>query len=109
MKYVEIIADSGSSDTVLAIAKKEGVQDIRLSVVEEDGVQKMRMLVSDDKLQLVLDALQNLLTKQPSTRIVVLPVDVLLPKSEEERSKKMLRPKPEKHFTKKLKKGYGLI
>ncbi|WP_373035592.1 TIGR00341 family protein [Sulfurimonas sp.] len=87
MKYVEIIADSGSSDTVLAIAKKEGVQDIRLSVVEEDGMQKMRMLVSDDKLQLVLDALQNLLTKQPSTRIVVLPVDVSLPKPEEEERK----------------------
>lgn len=87
MKYVEIIADAGSSDTVLAIAKKEEVQDFRLGVVEEDGMQLMRMLVSDDKLQLVLDALQNLLDKQPAAHIVVLPVDVSLPKPDEEERK----------------------
>ena len=87
MKYVEIIADSSSSDTVLAIAKKEEVQDCRLGVVEEDGMQQMRMLVSDDKLQTVLDALQKLLTAQPTARIVVLPVDVSLPKPDEEERK----------------------
>ena len=87
MKYVEIIADAGSSDTVLAIAQKEEVQDFRLGVVEEDGMQLMRMLVSDDKLQLVLDALQNLLVKQPAAHIVVLPVDVSLPKPDEEERK----------------------
>lgn len=87
MKYVEIIADIGSSDTVSAIAKKENVQDFRLGVVEEDGMQQMRMLVSDDKLQLVLDALQNLLVEQPTAHIVVLPVDVSLPKPDEEERK----------------------
>lgn len=87
MKYVEIIADAGSSDTVLAVAKKEEVQDCRLGIVEKDGRQQMRMLVSDDKLQLVLDALQNLLDAQPTARIVVLPVDVSLPKPDEEERK----------------------
>ncbi len=87
MKYVEIIADADSSDTVLAIAKKEEVQDFRLGVVEEDGKQQMRMLVSDDKLQLVLDALQKLLVSQPTAHIVVLSVDVSLPKPEEEERK----------------------
>jgi uncharacterized hydrophobic protein (TIGR00341 family) len=87
MKYVEIIVDSSSSDIVLAIAKKEEVQDIRLDVVEEDGMQQIRMLVSDDKLQLVLDALQNLLVEQPTARIIVIPVDVSLPKPEEEERK----------------------
>ncbi len=52
MKYVEIIADTGSSDTVLAIAEKAKVQDFRLGVSGEDGMQQMWMLVSDDKLQL---------------------------------------------------------
>ncbi|WP_415397944.1 hypothetical protein [Sulfurimonas sp. CS5] len=60
MKYVEITANKDSSDTVLAIAKTEEVEDFRLGVIEEDGMQQMRMLVRDDKLQLVLDALQNL-------------------------------------------------
>jgi hypothetical protein len=39
MKYIEIIANADSSDTVLAIAKKEEAQDFRLSPVEEDGMQ----------------------------------------------------------------------
>lgn len=46
----------------------------------------MRLLVADDKIQSVLDALQNLLGSQPSTRIVVLSVEIALPKpSEDER------------------------
>ena len=87
MKYVEIIAEADSSETVLAIAKKEKVQDFRLGVVEEDGKQQMRMLVSADKLQLVLDALQNLLVEQLTAHIVVLSVDVSLPKPKEEERK----------------------
>lgn len=49
-------------------------------------MQAMRLLVADDKIQSVLDALQNLLGSQPSTRIVVLSVEIALPKpSEDER------------------------
>jgi uncharacterized hydrophobic protein (TIGR00341 family) len=87
MKYVEIIAKEGSSDSVLKIAQNEKAQDFRFGVSEEDGMQQMRMLVSDDKLQEVLDALQNLLDSQPASRIVVLPVDVSLPKPDEEERK----------------------
>jgi uncharacterized hydrophobic protein (TIGR00341 family) len=87
MKYVEIIADAGSSGTVLAIAEKTKVQDFRLGVVGEDGMQQMWMLVSDEKLQLVLDALQNVLGAQPTARIVVLAVEMSLPKPEEEKRK----------------------
>jgi uncharacterized hydrophobic protein (TIGR00341 family) len=87
MRYVEIIADAGSSGTVLAIAEKAKVQDFRLGVVGEDGMQQMRMLVSDDKLQLVLDTLQNVLGAQPTARIVVLAVEMSLPKPDEEKRK----------------------
>lgn len=87
MGYVEIIADAGSSGTVLAIAEKAKVQDFRLGVVGEDGMQEMRMLVSDDKLQLVLDTLQNVLGAQPTARIVVLAVEMSLPKPDEEKRK----------------------
>jgi uncharacterized hydrophobic protein (TIGR00341 family) len=87
MKYIEIIANADSSDTVLAIAKKEEAQDFRFGVVEDDGMQQMRMLVSDDKQQLVLDDLQSLLDEQPTARIVVLPVDMSLPKQDEEERK----------------------
>ncbi len=87
MKYVEIIAKEGSSDSVLKIAQNEEAQDFRLGLSEEDGMQQMRMLVGDDKLQQVLDALQNLLDSQPASRIVVLPVEVSLPKPDEEERK----------------------
>lgn len=87
MKYVEITAKEGSSDSVLKIAQNEEAQDLRFGVSEEDGMQQMRMLVSDDKLQDVLDALQNLLDSQSVSRIVVLPVDVSLPKPDEKERK----------------------
>jgi uncharacterized hydrophobic protein (TIGR00341 family) len=87
MKYVEIIADSGSSGTVLTIADKVKVQDFRLGVVGKDGMQQMWMLVSDEKLQSVLDALQNVLGAQPTALIVVMAVEMSLPKQDEEKRK----------------------
>lgn len=88
MKYVEIIADAGSSDTVSAIAEKAKALDLRLGVVGEDGMRQMRMLVNDDNVQLALDTLQNILGAQPTARIVVLSVEATLPKSAEEDNKK---------------------
>ncbi len=88
MKYVEIIADAGSSDTVTAIAEKVKAQDFRLGVAGEDGMRQMRMLVSDDKLQPALDILQNVLGAQPTARIAVLSVETSLPIPEEEKRKK---------------------
>jgi uncharacterized hydrophobic protein (TIGR00341 family) len=86
MKYVEVVADAGSADTVAAIAEKHDVADYRVGVAGEDGLQPMRLLVADDKLQPVLDSLQTLLGVQTSAHIVVLPVEIALPKpSEEER------------------------
>ena len=87
MKYVEIVADAGSADTIKAIAEKAKAEDFRLGAVGEDGMAPMRMLVGDDKLQLVLDTLQNILGAQPTARIVVLPVETSLPKPDEEKHK----------------------
>jgi len=88
MKYVEVIADAGSADTVSAIAEKVKAQDFRIGVLGEDGMQQMRMLVSDSRLQQTLDTLQNVLGAQPTARIVVLPIEVYLPKPKEEEKKK---------------------
>lgn len=88
MKYVEVIADSGSADTILAISEKVKAQDFRLGLPGEDGLQQMRMLVKDDALQQTLDTLQHVLGAQPSARIVVLPVEAYLPKPEKDQNKK---------------------
>ena len=86
MKYVEVVADESSADTVSAMAETLEVSDLRFGEAGKDGMRAMRLLVVDDKLQPVLDALQRIIGSQPSARIVVLPVDIALPKpSEEER------------------------
>ena len=87
MKYIEAVADADSSHLVSAIAEKLEVSDFRIGVVGKDGMQPMRLLVADDKIQSVLDALQNVLGAQPSARIVVLPIEIALPKPTEEERK----------------------
>src|SRR5690606_6953257 len=87
MKYIEVIANQGNADTVAAIAEKAHAQDFRLGITGEDGMQSMRILVSDDKLQSVLDTLQSILGAQPTAKIVVLSVESILPQPDEERRK----------------------
>jgi uncharacterized hydrophobic protein (TIGR00341 family) len=87
MKYVEVITGSQSTNTVLAAAQKEKSLDTRVGVEDENGLQKFRLLVEDDRLQSMLDTLQNVLGAQPSTRIVVLPVETSLPKTEAEKNR----------------------
>lgn len=84
MKYIEVVADAGSTDTVAAIADKLELADIRHGEVSEDGRQTTRLLVTDDKLQSALDHLQKLIGKQPSAKIVVLDIEIALPKPTEE-------------------------
>lgn len=80
MKYVEVVADAGHADTVSAIAEQLEARDFRLGAVGEDGLQQMRLLVTDDNLQYTLDKLQRALETQPNEKIVVLPIEVSLPK-----------------------------
>jgi uncharacterized hydrophobic protein (TIGR00341 family) len=84
MKMIEIIADTGSADTVSAIGDKYRCRDFRLGTADENGMQPMRLLVSDDRAQQVLDSLQHLITAQPYARIIMLPVEVSLPEAPKE-------------------------
>lgn len=88
MKYVEVITGVHSTNTVLAVAQKEKSLDTRIGMEDENGLQKFRMLIDDDRLQSLLDTLQNVLGAQPSTRIVVLPVEASLPLTEAEKNRK---------------------
>ena len=83
MKLIEVIADQGSADTVAGVAEKRKARDFRLGFVGEDGRQAMRMLVTDDRVQEVLDTLQTVLGAQPEARILVIPVEAALPRPPE--------------------------
>lgn len=87
MKYVEIVASAGSVDTIRAIADKARAQDFRVGAVDEGGMQQMRMLVSDDRLQGLLDTLQHILGAQPTARIVVMAVEATIPRLEDDKRK----------------------
>ena len=87
MKYIEVIADTGSAPTIAAIAEKVDASDFRLGSVGDDGMQIMRLIVADDKVQNALDKLQHILGAQPYAKIIVLPVEVALPRPEVEKEK----------------------
>jgi len=80
MKLIEVIADAGSADTIRAIAEKHKAENIRAGARDEDGKQAMRLLVHDHQVQGVLDTLQNVLGAQPQARILVIPLDAVLPR-----------------------------
>ncbi len=89
MKYVEIIADAKSVDTLAVLAEQVKAFDFRPGVVGSDGMQQSRMLVRDEQIQRVLDGLQGVLGAQPTARILVLSVETALPKpAENEKSGK---------------------
>ncbi len=79
IKYIEITADASSTATVSALAEKVKALDFRTGPEGPDGKVQMRLLVRDDRVQQVLDALQNLLGAQPTANIVVMSVEACLP------------------------------
>lgn len=83
MKLIEVNADSGHIDTVRSIAEKNEAADFRLGYKGEDGRQIMRIMIPDDHAQAVLDTLQRALGPDPGARIVVIGVEVALPRPAE--------------------------
>jgi len=82
MKYIEIIADAGHTDTISAIAEKSETSHFWPGIINEDNLQQSRILVNDDKLQSILDTLQSVIGAQKGTRILILPVETSLPREE---------------------------
>ena len=83
MRVIEIIADASNLDTLTGIAEQHEVADFWYGDPLEDGRRVMRMLVDDASRQSVVDALQSLLGGSDSARIIILPVDAVLPRKED--------------------------
>lgn len=83
MKIVEIIAEKGSGQTLETLAGKVKAADFRRLELDGERMQRYRMVINDNQLQRVLDALQSFLGAQASARILVLPVEISLPKPDE--------------------------
>lgn len=83
MRIIEVITDHGHVDTLRGIAAQQEILDIWVGHTDEDGRCSTRLLVSPEKQQTVMDALQALLATADDTRILVLPVEATLPRIEE--------------------------
>jgi uncharacterized hydrophobic protein (TIGR00341 family) len=82
MRVIEIIADAAHLDTLSGIAEQHAVPDFWFGDVFEDGRSAFHMLVDDASRQAVIDALQSLLGGSDSARIIIMPVDAVLPRKE---------------------------
>ena len=80
MKLIEVITDAKNHDLVIRIAKQHDSEIYWQGTPNQEGTQSIRILVSDEDRQSVLDALQGLLGE--SMKILVLPVDAVLPRKE---------------------------
>ncbi len=83
MKVIEVIADAGFLDTMVAIAEQHQAIDTWFGGTGEDGRKIVRMLVRPENRQAVMDSLQSSLGGQENARINVIDVEVTLPRVEE--------------------------
>jgi uncharacterized hydrophobic protein (TIGR00341 family) len=80
MRLINIIIDAGHLDTLVSIAEQHDIIDSMQGNTGEDGRIMFHMLVSDAKRQSVVDALQNVLGSSDTARIIIQPVDAVLPR-----------------------------
>jgi len=81
MKIIEVIADDSHHDTIVGIAEQQQVEDIWFTQKNEDGRIVTRLLVSPEKRQKVLDALQSIFHNADNYHILIIPLDTVLPKA----------------------------
>lgn len=91
MRVIEIVADASYLDTLRGIAEQQQVIDLWCGATGEDGRVTLHMLVAPEKRQSVIDALQTVLGGSADYRIVIMPVDAVLPRPEEDEQESQRR------------------
>jgi uncharacterized hydrophobic protein (TIGR00341 family) len=83
MKIIEVLVDTSSIEQIVKIAQHFELF-YSLGSNETEKYQAVRILVSTEKRQQLLDALQGALGSSPDARIIIIPVEAVLPRPEEE-------------------------
>lgn len=81
MKIIQVIADHAHIDTLSSIAAQYQVDDFWVSDTLQDGRASACFLVSPQRRQPVLDAIQLAVSTSKNHRILVLPTEASLPRS----------------------------
>lgn len=88
MRVIEVLSDCGHIDTLRGIAEHNEIMDCWASKSPEEERCSVKLLVRAEKQQVVLDAIQQALTASQDWRIVMHPVDAVLPREETKDDKK---------------------
>ncbi|MBT5027794.1 MAG: TIGR00341 family protein [Nitrospinaceae bacterium] len=86
MKLIEVVTSTQNLKPVISIAEQHDSEVNWIGSSEEQGKNLIRILVNNDKRQLVLDALQGFLGSDESSKILVLSLEAVLPRQENEAS-----------------------
>ena len=87
MKIVEVVADESYIDSIKNVVEKNDVPDFWVVSSESEGRKVVRILVKPEQRQIILDALQGILSTSLSARVVVIPIEATLPREEEPEKK----------------------
>jgi uncharacterized hydrophobic protein (TIGR00341 family) len=91
MRIIEVIADCGHADTLRGIAEQHDILEFWVLPTEEAQRCSTRMLVRPGKQQTILDAIQAALGSSDNVRIVLIPVEGVLPRPEAEEPEEQKR------------------
>ena len=87
MKIIEVIVDESYIDRIKNIADKNDASDFWIVSSEGKERKVVRILVKPEQRQIILDALQRILSTSLSARVVVIPIEATLPREEEPEKK----------------------
>ncbi|MCE9651075.1 MAG: TIGR00341 family protein [Parvibaculum sp.] len=82
VRLIEVIARDGHADTLEATASQFKALEFHRGQVDENGMQVVRLLARTERQQDLIDHLQKCLGTGDDWRIVLLPVDAILPDPE---------------------------
>ena len=90
MRIIEVLADCGHADTLRSIAEQHELLECWIDRSEEESRCSMRLVVRMEKQQKVIDAIQSSLSGSEGWRILIKPVEAIIPRPEdlEEKEKK---------------------
>jgi len=83
MRIIEVLADCGHADTLRGIAEQNDILECWIERSEEEQRCSMRLLVRVEKQQVVLDAIQGALSGSEGWRILIKPVEAIIPRPPE--------------------------
>ncbi len=83
MRIIEILADCGHADTIRSIAEQQEILECWIGDGEEETRCSMQLVVQPEKTQTVIDAIQSSLSGSENWRILIKPVEAIIPRSAE--------------------------